>query len=95
MHRLESAILAVEVDFRQLPQMNGKGGQFLSRLLPASIAADFLENLDQVSTEIWVPRYGANHAKWLWWQQIIGMVLRYWAEKAVSFFWRLSSLILK
>lgn len=89
MQKLESAIIAVEGNFRPLPQMNRRGGNLISKLLPASLAADFLENVDEVTAEIWIPRYGANRAKWLWWQQVVTMFLRSWSETAVSWFRRL------
>lgn len=95
MQKLESAIIAVEGNYRPLPHINRRGGHLITRLLPASIAADFLENLDEVAAEIWIPRYGVNRTKWLWWRQVIGMVLRYWSEGAVAYLGRLSAIILK
>ncbi len=95
MQKLESAIIAVEGNYRPLPHINRRGGHLITRLLPASIAADFFENLDEVAAEIWIPRYGINRAKWLWWRQVIGMVLRNWWEGAVAYLGRLSAIILK
>ena len=95
MQKLESAIIAVEGNYQPLPYVNRRGVHLILTLLPVSIAADFLENLDEVAAEIWIPRYGVNRAKWLWWRQVIGMVLRFWSEGSVAFLGRLSAIILK
>ncbi|SCB58096.1 hypothetical protein GA0061105_10420 [Rhizobium aethiopicum] len=95
MQKLESAIVAVEGNYQPFPYLNRRCVHFILKLLPVSIAADFLENLDEVAAEIWIPRYGVNRAKWLLWRQVIGMVLRYWSEGAVAYLGRLSAIILK
>ncbi|OLP44616.1 hypothetical protein [Rhizobium oryziradicis] len=52
--------------------------------LPTSKAGDFIDNLEKLFSENWVPKYGIRRARLIWHRQCFGLVVRYWFDLLLS-----------
>lgn len=98
MRMLEAAIIAIEREQRVVAEKepveatltlswtieSTPNSTLLKLLLPASLRGDFLSNLQEVYADQWRPAYGSTRAKWIWHQQCVAMVARYWLQLAAT-----------
>ncbi|MES5098952.1 hypothetical protein ABUK73_12030 [Agrobacterium sp. BA1120] len=67
-------------DSNQTTKAMKRSAYFVELTLPSDISSDFINNMEDIFLERWVPRYGLRRARWIWHTQCYGFIIRNWFE---------------